>query len=356
MGAGGVGMTTLAYCAADADGRLHDDMLHMHEGIRDGLSRLVDAVRGTGARVCGQLGHGGGFTKVGSLSTRRALGPSRGFNRLGAASGKVLVAAMSQAQIDHRVAAFGRAASFMKSVGFDAIEIHFGHGYAISQFISPKTNRRSDRYGGSLANRMRFALEVLEAVRAAVGGDFPLLGKISMSDGVPGGTEWRDAPQIGRMLAAGGLDVLICSAGTSSMNPNLLFHGDSLARGLLKYERDPLMRVALRLAKPMFKEYPYRETYFFDHARSVRDAVDCAVCYVGGVSTADSVRRVMEAGFDFIQLGRALIFDPDFPKKLEADPSHASQCTRCNECAARVETPSGASCVERPGNFASAVG
>ena len=83
---------------------------------------------------------------------------------------------MTRPQIRERVQTIGRAAGFMKSVGLDAIEIHFGHGYGISQFMSPITNRRTDEYGGSVANRMRFPLEVLAAVRKAVGDDFPLAG------------------------------------------------------------------------------------------------------------------------------------------------------------------------------------
>jgi 2,4-dienoyl-CoA reductase-like NADH-dependent reductase (Old Yellow Enzyme family) len=353
IGQGGIGMTTVAYCAAESDGRIHEDMMYMHDGIRPELERLIRTVRFTGAKVSGQLGHCGAFTKNRELNVKRPLGPSKGRNALGLPYGLSRIAEMTKPQIRDRVQVIGRAAAFMKSVGFDAIEIHFGHGYGISQFISPKTNKRKDEYGGSLENRMRFALEVLAEVRKNVGDGYPLLGKISMTDGVPGGITYDDSVQIAAMLEAGGLDVIICSGGTSSMNPMLLFRGDSMVPGLIKHEKSRLMKIGIRLAAPlMFKDYPYEEMYFLEHAQRIRDRVQCGVCYIGGVCTNDSIRTVMSAGFDFIQLGRALIFDPDFPKQAQARANYKNGCSHCNECATLIEAPGGIYCVERPMNFA----
>ncbi|KPK15054.1 MAG: oxidoreductase [Myxococcales bacterium SG8_38] len=352
IGQGGIGMTTIAYCAAEADGRMHENMMFMHEGIRPELERLVRTVQVTGAKVSGQLGHCGSFTKSRELSRKRPLGPSKGTNPLGLGYGLGRVEAMTKPQIREHVRVFGQAAAFMKSVGFDAIEIHFGHGYGISQFISPKTNKRKDEYGGGLENRMRFALEVLGEVRRVVGDDYPLLGKISMTDGVPGGVTYDDSVRIAAMLEAGGIDVIICSGGTSSMNPMLLFRGDSLAPGLIAHESSRLMKIGIRLAAPfMFRSYPYEETYFLEQAQRIRDRVQCGVCYIGGVCTNDSIRRVMDAGFDFIQLGRALIFDPDFPKHAQARANYENGCSHCNQCATLIEAPGGIYCVERPANF-----
>lgn len=355
MGEGGVAMTTVAYCAAEADGRIHEHQLFMHDGVRDGLRRLIGAVHDTGAKVSGQLGHCGTFSKNRRFEGRRPLGPSRGLNPLGLTCGLPFAGEMSQADIRQRVRKFAAAARFMKDTGFDAIEIHFGHGYAISQFISPRTNRRSDDYGGSLVNRMRFGLEVLEAVRAEVGDGYPLLAKISMSDGVRGGVRWEDSVEIAALLEKGGIDAIVCSAGTSSMNPMLLFRGESLMRGLIEQEKNPLMRLGMRMAGPkLFREYPYEETYFLDHARRIRERVQCAVCYIGGVATAESIGRVMDAGFDFIQLGRALIYDPDFPRHAAADAAHRSGCTHCNRCATLIDAPGGIYCVLQPDSFRSA--
>ena len=352
IGEGGIGMTTVAYCAAESDGRIHENMMYMHEGIRPELERFIRTVQATGAKVSGQLGHCGAFTKNEEFSGERPLGPSKGFNALGVTHGLSRVAEMTKAQIRERTRVIGQAAAFMKSVGFDAIEIHFGHGYGISQFISPKTNKRKDEYGGSLQNRMRFALEVLAEVRSQVGDDYPLLGKISMTDGVPGGVSYDDSLDIAAMLEAGGVDVIICSGGTSSMNPMLLFRGDSMIPGLIEHEKSRLMKIGIRLAAPfMFKDYPYEEVYFLEQARRIRDRVRCGVCYIGGVCTNESIRTVMEAGFDFIQLGRALIFDPDFPKQARGRSNYKNGCSHCNQCATLIEAPGGIYCVERPANF-----
>ncbi len=355
IGEGGVGMTTLAYCAAEADGRLHENMMHMHEGIRAPLRHLIEQVKATGARVSGQLGHCGNFTKNSDFRGRRPLGPSRAINTFGLTAGLPFAGALTLAQIAERVAAFAAAARFMQSVGFDAIEIHFGHGYGISQFISPRTNKRTDEYGGSLANRMRFGLEVLAAVRAAVGDRFPLLGKISMSDGVRGGVTWAESVEIAALLDQGGLDVIVCSGGTSSMNPMLLFRGDSLLDGMIEQETNPLMRLGLRLVGPkLFRDYPYEELYFLEHALRIRERVSCGVCYIGGVCTSESLRTAMRAGFDFVQVGRALLYDPDLPRHAAANPEYVNGCTHCNRCATLIDAPGGIECVLRPENFAAA--
>lgn len=253
---------------------------------------------------------------------------------------------MTQADIDHVVQCFHDAALLMKSSGFDALELHFGHGYGLSQFISPKTNKRKDQYGGSLLNRMRYPLLVLEAVRKAVGDDFPLLGKMGLTDGVKGGLDIDEAVEVAAMLDKGGIDALIPSGGTSSMNPMLLFRGDSIVHGMIATETNPLMKLGLRLMGPlMFKNYPYQEMYFMDGAKRVRDRVDCKLCYVGGTCTVESLEQLMRE-FDFVQVGRALIKDPAMVNKLrEQTTSYVNGCTHCNICAGLIGHPDGVRCV-----------
>ncbi len=352
LGEGGVALTNVGYCAAESNGRIDDNMMYMHEGIRAPLGALIDGVHETGAAVMGQLGHCGTFTKNPKFQGKRPLGPSRAFSPIGLTEGLAVCSEMSVPQIRERVQVFARAAGFMKSVGFDAIEIHFGHGYGISQFISPKTNKRKDAYGGTVEKRMRFALEVLAAVRAEVGDDYPLFGKISMTDGVAGGVTYADSLVIASLLEKGGLDVIICSGGTSSFNPMLLFRGKSIRDGIMRQQKSPFMKLGVKLAGGMlFKDYPYEELFFLEHARRIRERVSCGVCYVGGAATAESFRTLMSEGFDFIQLGRALLYDPDLPKHLQADPCYENGCSHCNECAVLIEDPDGIRCVERPRNF-----
>jgi 2,4-dienoyl-CoA reductase-like NADH-dependent reductase (Old Yellow Enzyme family) len=346
MAEGGVGLTTVAYCAVEADGRVKKEMMYMHEGIRPQVEALTKAVHDGGGKVSGQMGHCGNFSQNTDFRGKRPLGPSPMFNMGGLPVGLPIAGAMTHDDIDHVVQCFHDAALFMKSAGFDAVEIHFGHGYGLSQFISPKTNKRSDEYGGSISNRMRLPLRALEAVRRAVGDDFPILGKMGLTDGVKGGLQIDEAIEVAAMLDEGGIDVLIPSGGTSSMNPMLLFRGDSILPGMLEFEKSAFMRLGMRMIGPrLFKEYPYEELYFLEGAKRVRDRIKQAkLCYIGGASTLESLETVMRE-FDFVQMGRPLVKDPNFVKNAMADPNYVNGCNHCNMCAAMILHPDGIRCV-----------
>lgn len=350
---GGVAMTTIAYCTTEADGRISEDMMYMHAGIEKELRTLTDTIHAAGARVSGQVAHCGNFSKNRNLQRlKRPLGPSPRINMLGIPAGLPIAGAMTKTDIDHLVETYRDTAARMKRVGFDAIELHFGHGYALSQFISPKTNRRNDDYGGTHANRMRLSLRVLEATRGAVGEDFPILGKISMNDGVKGGVTWDEGIEVARTLDQAGIDALVASGGTSSFNPMLMFRGPSIVHGMIEIEKNPIARLGMRLVAPMmFRDYPYEELYFLERTQRIRDAVDCSVVYLGGCSTRESLDRALAAGFDFVQLGRTLIKDPDFPRRAQEADDYDSGCTHCNRCVALIDHPDGIRCPlndERP--------
>ena len=254
---------------------------------------------------------------------------------------------MTLSDIDELIQHYYQAAVFMKSVGFDALEIHFGHGYGLCQFMSPKTNKRKDNYGGSFENRMRLPLQVLAAVRDAVGNDFPLLAKISMTEGVRGGLHYDDAIEISKLLDSAGIDGIITSGGTSTMNPMIMFRGGNILPGMLRTEKSRVMRLALRMmGKSMFKDYPYHELYFLKQAKRIRDAVSCKMIYVGGASSNASFATLMEQGFDFIQLGRTLLSDPDLPNRAQANANFISRCTHCNDCVSTIESPQGIHCTQ----------
>lgn len=310
------------------------------------MQQFSHAVHQSGAKVSGQMAHCGGFSQNTNLQGKRPLGPSFAINSAGLAYGVPFVGAMTHRDIDRVVQHFHDSALFMKECGFDALELHFGHGYGLSQFISPKTNKRADEYGGSLENRMRYPLRVLEAVRKAVGDDFPILGKMGLTDGVKGGLKINEAVEVAAMLDKNGIDALIPSGGTSSMNPMLLFHGDSIVHGMIATETNPIMKLFLKIMGPvMFKDYPYREMYFMEGAKRVRDRVDCDLIYIGGTSTVDSLEEIMRE-FDFVQLGRALIKDPNMVNNLrEQQRDYINGCTHCNFCAGLIGHPEGIRCV-----------
>ena len=343
---GGVAMTTIGYCAVATEGALNANMMVMEEAIRDKLEALISSLHARGCKVSGQMGHCGAFSKNRNLAVR-PKGPSKGLNILGFTEGMWLADAMSIGDIDDMVEKYRSAALFMKSVGFDALEIHFGHGYGLCQFLSPLTNRRTDEYGGSLENRLRLPLRVLAAVRDAVGQDYPILGKISMSEGRRGGLDYDDAVVIARALDENGIDGIVTSGGTSTMNPMLMFRGESILPALLEYEKSRAMRLLYRLVgKKMFPSMPFYELYFIEQAKRIRKAVNCKLVYIGGASSGRSLETLFGAGFDFVQLGRALLADPDLPKQLHSDPHAASRCTHCNRCVGTIESQLGIHCTE----------
>ncbi len=355
---GGVGMTTLGYCTTEADGRINEDMLYLGEYARDSLHTIISTLKHTGAKVSGQMTHCGHFSKNKNLQRlKRPKGPSRHFNSLGATVGMFRTDSMSERDIDYLVDTYYNAALFMKEVGFDAAEIHFSHGYGLSQFISPKTNRRNDRYGGTLENRMRLPLRVLDAVRKAVGDDFPVLGKIGLTDAVKGGLEEDEAVRVAQLLDAGGIDALITSGGTSSYNVMHMFRGESIADGIADMQSSLIAKWMIKAVGPlMFKNYPYEELYFLEGCKRVRDAVKHAkMVYIGGCHTVDSLEKVMSEGIDFVQLGRPLIRDPNFVNGILASGRrYRNDCTECNRCVTTIEAPGGIRCHLRDAELAAA--
>lgn len=345
---GGVGMTTLAYCATEPDGRMHQDMIVMNDSIRQPLSAMIEQLHATGAKVSGQMGHCGHFSKNKNLQrSKRPLGPSGGINNLGMLSGMPFTSAMQEKDIKALVDSYYNAARFMKEVGFDALEIHFGHGYALSQFISPLTNKRNDQYGGSLSNRMRVPLSVLEAVKKAVGDDLPVIGKISMFDAVRGGTRMEDALQVAEMLDHAGIDGIITSAGTSSGNPMPMVRGDSIAPGIIETAPNLFAKFALKLVAPkMFRDIPYKELFLLDRHKQIRERVKNAkMIYIGGCHKPESLAQAMAEGIDFVQVARALIKDPAFVNNLKLKGTdYRNGCTHCNYCLTSIERPGGVHC------------
>ena len=184
---GGTALTTVAYGAVHADGRTHEDQLLIRDEAMPMLSRLTDGVHQNGGLASIQLTHCGFFTRNTSMSSRKPQSASRTFNTYGLMSGLPFSRAMTLDDIDRSTEDFARAASQVAKAGFDAVEIHMGHGYLLSQFLSPTINKRTDKYGGSLSYRMRFPLEVLNRVREVLGAEFPILVKMNLSDGFKGG-------------------------------------------------------------------------------------------------------------------------------------------------------------------------
>lgn len=342
---GGTAMTTIGYCAVENNGRLNDRMIYMAEYVRTPLSKLVSELQASGTKVSGQMGHGGGFSQNTELTWRRPKGPNFGLNALGIPKGMFFCDGMTTEDMDNFVEAYRQAAKFMVNVGFDALEIHLGHGYGLCQFLSPKTNKRKDHYGGTLTNRLRLPLRVVEAVRQEVGSAFPLLAKVSTTEGVRGGLQFEDTLKICEALDQSGVDAIIPSGGSSSFNPMLMFRGDNMLPHLLQHEKSLFMRLILRVSgKHLFRTYPYKPLYFFEQAKQIKEKINGQLVYVGGASTEEDFTALMDAGMDFIQLGRSLLADPALPNKLMKGNTSVSPCTHCNACLGTIAHDEGIHC------------
>ena len=346
IAAGGVGMTTVAYCAVSPDGRTFEQQMHMHEGVVAPLRKLTEAVHATGAKVSLQLGHCGYFSRNKKVAGGRPFGPQLQWNMYGTLVGLPFARAMTEDDIARVIDEFGDAAARALAAGFDAIELHLGHGYLLSQFISPARNRRKDRWGGSLERRMRLPVEVVRRVRKRIGPDVPILCKTNLRDGFRGGLEIDESVEVARILETEGVDALVLSGGFTSRNPFYLFRGEIPLKEMVQVEHSLLQKVALRLFGPfIMHRYPFEELYFLEDAKRVRAAVKLPLCYLGGVVSIEGVRRAMQEGFDFVVLGRGLIADPDLVNKLQRGELQRTRCDACNKCVAEMDRPGGVRCV-----------
>jgi 2,4-dienoyl-CoA reductase-like NADH-dependent reductase (Old Yellow Enzyme family) len=340
MAAGGVGMTTVAYLAVAPEGRTDGKQIWMREEAVTGLRRLTDAVHDEGAAVSAQIGHAGPVANPATTGLP-SLGPSRRFNPLGPG----LTRSVSPAGIKRIVAAHAQAALLAQRAGFDAVEIHMGHNYLISSFLSPRINRRTDAYGGNLANRARLAREVAAAVREAVGGRLAIIAKFNISDGVRNGLSRADSLRAASWLESDGtLDAIELTAGSSLLNPMYLFRGGAPIAEFAAAFPFP-QRLGIRLAgRWILRRYPYHDTYLLDDARRFRAALSLKLVLLGGVSGWAEMELARREGFDFVALGRALLMEPDLPNRIRADQTVRSQCIRCNRCMPTIYTQT--RCVE----------
>lgn len=331
---GGVGMTTVAYAAVEQSGLSFPHQLWLRPEAVPGLRALTDVVHAAGARASIQIGHCGNMAKA-AVAGGRALAPSARFNLYG----PVWPRAMDPSDIDRVVASFGRAVELAREAGFDAVEVHAGHGYLISQFLSPATNRRRDAYGGPLARRMRFMREVMARVVAAARGEVAVLVKVNMRDGFPGGVELDEAIEVARTLEQDGADALVLSGGFVSRAPMYIMRGAMPTRVMGRLITDWTLRLGLALlGQTLIAPFPYSDNYFLQDALAIRQAVRMPLVYVGGAASRAAIDEALGHGFVAVAMARALIRDPAFVRKLAAADGSAARCDHCNYCAARIYT------------------
>ncbi len=303
--AGGVGLVTVEMASPEKAGRHR----HRELGIYDdrflpGLAALVDTIHRGGAKASIQLGHGGGHTRV-DICGEAPIAPSAIPHPVFEVTFETIVPEeMTKERIERTKTAFVAAAQRAQRAGFDCVEIHAAHGYLISQFHNAFENRRNDEYGGALANRARFGLDILRAVKAAVPG-LAVIYRMSVEDYFPQGMPFAEGKQVAIWAAQAGADALHITAGHYRSLPS-----------------------AAMMIPPM----SLPEATFLDYAADIRTAVKIPVIAVGRLGdpaiAADAVAR---GKADFIALGRTLIADPEWVNKLRRG-ERARRCLACNTC------------------------
>ena len=333
--AGGIGMTTVAYCAVTPGGRTDGRQLWMRPQAVPGLRRLTDAIHAEGAAISAQIGHAGPVANA-RTNKAKAYAPVRFFNPMSMRFAKKA----TRDDIDDITAAHANAARLAIESGFDAVEIHLGHNYLASSFLSPLINRRTDEFGGSLANRAKVARGLVRAVRETVGDRIAVTAKLNMSDGVRGGISLDESLQTAQWLQDdGGLDALELTAGSSLLNPLYLFRGDAPVKEFANAFKPPLRWGIKMTGKKFLREYPYREAYLMDQAKQFRAELTMPLILLGGITNRETMDLAMAEGFDFVAMGRAVLAEPDLVNRIrDEDPAHAvrSLCTHCNKCMATI--------------------
>lgn len=305
---GGVGLIITEAIGAHPLGRsFHEQIAAWEDENVPGLQRLSDEIHihGDGAMVFAQL---------------QSAGASGWGYSYGQVDTEISLDTMPEEQIETLIQAFGEAAARVKKAGFDGIEFHGGHGYIISQFLSPAVNHRTDKWGGSLEKRMRFPLEVYRAVRAQVGNDFPVGIKMNTADYLPGGHWVEDTFKIAKRFAGEGFDFIEASGGMGFMTE---------------------LRESLR------KKVEEKEYYFSEAVDKFVDALkgtDTALMVVGGIGSPRVMEGLLEQGVDFISLARPWLCEPDFANRVKAGDLRRSQCVSrerlCNLCLTKLATGS----------------
>lgn len=334
--AGGVGMTTVAYCAVSPGGRTDGWQLWMRPEAVPGLTKLTETIHAEGAAISAQIGHAGPVANS-RTNKAQALAPVRFFNPLSMRFAKKATIE----DIREVTEAHANAARMAIDSGFDAVEVHLGHNYLASSFLSPLLNRRTDEFGGSLENRAKVARGVVRAVRDAVDkhGDrkIAVTAKLNMSDGVRGGIPIDESLQTAKWLEEdGGLDAIELTAGSSLVNPMYLFRGGAPVKEFAANFKPPISWGIRMSGNKFFREYPYREAYLMRDAEKFRAELTMPIILLGGITNRETMDKAMAAGFEFVAMGRALLAEPDLINRIKAEKAGEnpvlSNCTHCNLC------------------------
>lgn len=294
---GGAGMICVGYATIDElSGNIQNIGAHKDEFI-PGLTRLADAIKEHGVPAAAQLNHAGRYNSSFFLNGKEPVAPSPIASRMTRETPREL----GTEEIKEIIDSFAQAALRVKKAGYDAVEVLSGTGYLISEFLSPVTNQRTDEYGGPLENRMRFGLEVMDAIRQAVGEDYPLIVRMNGNDYMPGGQGRLELQEYAVALVENGVDALCINVGWHEARvPQIV---SFVPRGVFGYL-----------------------------ARGIKDKVDVPVIASHRINDPVVARQLIVDGMcDMVAMGRSLIADPYLPEKVKS--GREDEIVHCIACA-----------------------
>ncbi|MBQ7998078.1 MAG: NADH:flavin oxidoreductase [Bacteroidales bacterium] len=321
VAAGGVGMTTLAYASIAQSGLSFEDQLWLRPEVVPGLREITDAIHKEGAAASIQIGHCGNMSHR-AITKCMPVSASNGFNLYS----PTLHRKLSEKEMIEMAKDFGNGVRLAREAGFDCVEVHAGHGYLISQFLSPYTNRRRDQYGGPLKNRMKFMQMCMSEVMEAAKGDMAIVAKTNMRDGFKGGNDIEEGIEIAKELKNLGVHGLVLSGGFVSKAPMYVMRGAMPIKSMTHYMKIWWLKYGVKMAGSiMVPTVPFKEAYFLEDALVFRKEIpDLPLIYVGGLVARNKIDEVLDKGFEFVQMGRALLNNPSFVNDMKQG------CQRCN--------------------------
>jgi 2,4-dienoyl-CoA reductase-like NADH-dependent reductase (Old Yellow Enzyme family)/thioredoxin reductase len=318
---GGTGLIVVEATYIEQEGkRLHHNAMLHDDCFIPGLRKVVQAAHAEGSKMALQLNHGG-RESIPDVSGSVPLAPSPIPSQFTGVGDAVIPKELTVGEIDRIVERFAEAARRSRDAGFDAVELHGAHGYLIGEFLSPDSNKREDDYGGSVKGRAYFCVRLIEAIKARLGADYPVIVRMNGRDHVQHGLELDDAIEMAAMFETAGADSISVSGGVHASRPYMVVPGMSVDRGC-----------------------------YVSYGDAIRKRVKIPVMVVGRINTPELAEQILEdEQADFICLSRALIADPYFPAKAEAGRVETiAPCIACNECIATVHRHKGLACTVNP--------
>jgi 2,4-dienoyl-CoA reductase-like NADH-dependent reductase (Old Yellow Enzyme family) len=314
---GEVGLIISGYAFVSPEGQSSPRQLAIYdESFQPGLRDMVREVHTAGGKIALQIVHGGCMANA-ALSGREPVGPS-----VIEKDGRSMCRMLAKEDIARIVSAFVQAAGRAKEAGCDAVQIHAAHGFLLSQFLSPAFNQRTDEYGGDLANRARFLLEVVESVREMVGPAYPVLIKINSEDFLEGGLTREEAVEVSSWLKQASIDAIEFSGGTM---------------------KSPEKLVPVR---PGRMKTPEEEVYYREAARLYKQEVTIPLMLVGGIRSYEVAEELVRDGTaDYISLSRPLICEPGLIKRWREGDRRQAECVSDNACFGPALDGTGLYCV-----------